>query len=105
MANLGLAEERTGLLVAGHRDSLESTRCFLQRNSNDVGALQGDHGSPGTVFDRGNGIEAEARGQNPIECGGRSTALDVANAALYLASDEAAFISGVCIEVDGARCV
>ena len=34
-----------------------------------------------------------------------STALDVANAALYLASDEADFISGVCIEVDGARCV
>ena len=30
---------------------------------------------------------------------------DVANAALYLASDEAAFISGVCIEVDGGRCV
>jgi 3-oxoacyl-[acyl-carrier protein] reductase len=29
----------------------------------------------------------------------------VANAALYLASDEATFISGVCIEVDGARCV
>ena len=26
-------------------------------------------------------------------------------AALYLASDEAAFVSGVCIEVDGARCV
>ncbi len=24
---------------------------------------------------------------------------------LYLASDEAAFISGVCPEVDGARCV
>lgn len=34
-----------------------------------------------------------------------STALDVANAVLYLASDEAAFISGVCLEVDGARCV
>ena len=33
------------------------------------------------------------------------TALDVANAVLYLASDEAAFISGVCLEVDGARCV
>ncbi|HET7364525.1 MAG TPA: short chain dehydrogenase, partial [Burkholderiales bacterium] len=27
------------------------------------------------------------------------------NACLYLASDEAGFISGVCIEVDGARCV
>lgn len=40
-----------------------------------------------------------------IPLGRFSTALDVANAALYLASDEAAFISGVCIEVDGARCV
>jgi 3-oxoacyl-[acyl-carrier protein] reductase len=40
-----------------------------------------------------------------IPLGRFSTALDVANAALYLASDEAAFISGVCLEVDGARCV
>lgn len=40
-----------------------------------------------------------------IPLGRFSTSLDVANAALYLASDEAAFISGVCIEVDGARCV
>ncbi|RUP34738.1 MAG: SDR family oxidoreductase [Curvibacter sp.] len=40
-----------------------------------------------------------------IPLGRFSTALDVANAALYLASDDAAFISGVCIEVDGARCV
>jgi len=40
-----------------------------------------------------------------IPLGRFSTALDVANACLYLASDEAAFISGVCIEVDGARSV
>ncbi|ADX46455.1 SDR family oxidoreductase [Paracidovorax avenae] len=40
-----------------------------------------------------------------IPLGRFSTALDVANAALYLASDEAAFVSGTCIEVDGARCV
>lgn len=33
-----------------------------------------------------------------------STALDAANAVLHLASDEAGFISGVCLEVDGARC-
>ena len=39
-----------------------------------------------------------------IPLGRFSTPLDVANACLYLASDEAAFISGVCIEVDGARC-
>jgi len=40
-----------------------------------------------------------------IPLGRFSTPLDVANACLYLASDEAAFVSGVCIEVDGARCV
>lgn len=43
--------------------------------------------------------------RSSIPLGRFSTALDVANAALYLASDEAAFISGVCLEVDGARCV
>jgi 3-oxoacyl-[acyl-carrier protein] reductase len=46
---------------------------------------------------------AKFRGTIPL--GRFSTGLDVANAALYLASDEAAFISGVCLEVDGARCV
>ena len=40
-----------------------------------------------------------------IPLGRFSTPLDVANACLYLASDEAAMISGVSIEVDGARCV
>jgi 3-oxoacyl-[acyl-carrier protein] reductase len=49
--------------------------------------------------------ERRAKFLSTIPLGRFSTALDVANAALYLASDEAAFISGVCIEVDGARCV
>ncbi len=49
--------------------------------------------------------EMRAKFLSTIPLGRFSTALDVANAALYLASDEAAFISGVCIEVDGARCV
>ena len=40
-----------------------------------------------------------------IPLGRFSTPLDVANACLYLASDEAAMISGTCIEVDGARSV
>lgn len=48
-------------------------------------------------------VKAKFRASIPL--GRFSTALDVANAALYLASDEAAFISGICIEVDGARCV
>jgi len=49
--------------------------------------------------------EAKARFLATIPLGRFSTPLDVANACLYLASDEAAFISGVCIEVDGARSV
>jgi len=40
-----------------------------------------------------------------IPMGRMSTPPDVANACLYLASDEAAFITGTCIEVDGGRCV
>jgi 3-oxoacyl-[acyl-carrier protein] reductase len=49
--------------------------------------------------------EAKKRFLATIPMGRFSTPLDVANACLYLASDDAAFISGVCIEVDGARCV
>jgi len=49
--------------------------------------------------------EAKQRFLATIPMGRFSTPLDVANACLYLASDEAAFISGVCIEVDGARSV
>ena len=68
------------------------------------------------VFNPDTGLSAEFAG-GPVDDARRakflatiplgrfSTALDVANAALHLASDEAAFVSGVCIEVDGARCV
>lgn len=68
------------------------------------------------VFNPDTGLSAEfaggpldedrkARFRASIPLGRFSTALDVANAVLYLASDEADFISGVCLEVDGARCV
>ncbi|MGZ9981849.1 SDR family oxidoreductase [Bordetella bronchiseptica] len=40
-----------------------------------------------------------------IPLGRFSTPQDIANACLYLASDEAAFITGACLEVDGGRCV
>ena len=49
--------------------------------------------------------EAKKRFLATIPLGRFSTPLDIANACLYLASDEASLISGVCIEVDGARCV
>ena len=68
------------------------------------------------VFSPGTGLSAEFAGGTlsdeakerflaTIPLGRFSTPLDVANACLYLASDEAAMVSGVCIEVDGARCV
>jgi len=40
-----------------------------------------------------------------VPMGRLSTPLDMANAALFFASDESAFITGVCMEVDGGRCI
>jgi len=40
-----------------------------------------------------------------IPLGRMSTPRDIANAVLYLASDEAGFITGVAMEVDGGRCI
>lgn len=49
--------------------------------------------------------ENRARFRASIPLGRLSTPLDIANAALWLASDEAAFITGVALEVDGGRCI
>lgn len=49
--------------------------------------------------------ENRARFVASIPLGRLSQPRDIANAALYLASDEADFITGVCLEVDGGRCV
>lgn len=49
--------------------------------------------------------ERRAQFVGSIPLGRFSQPRDVANAALYLASDEADFITGACLEVDGGRCV
>ena len=49
--------------------------------------------------------ENRARFISTIPLGRMSEPEDIANAALYLASDEASLVSGVVLEVDGARCV
>lgn len=49
--------------------------------------------------------ELRERFRASIPWGRLSTPRDIANAALYLASDEAEFITGVALEVDGGRCV
>lgn len=40
-----------------------------------------------------------------VPLGRFSTPQDVANAVLFLASDEASLITGVCMEIDGGRCI
>jgi len=49
--------------------------------------------------------ETRARFLGTIPLGRFSTPADVANAALWLASDEAEFITGTAMEVDGGRSV
>jgi 3-oxoacyl-[acyl-carrier protein] reductase len=49
--------------------------------------------------------EARAKVISTIPLGRFSQPLDIAKAVAFLASDEAEFITGVCLEVDGGRCV
>ena len=49
--------------------------------------------------------ENRARFVATVPLGRLSTPEDVARAALWLASDDAAFITGVALEVDGGRCI
>jgi 3-oxoacyl-[acyl-carrier protein] reductase len=49
--------------------------------------------------------EIRAKFVASIPLGRLARPLDIANAALYLASDEAEFITGACLEVDGGRCI
>lgn len=49
--------------------------------------------------------ELRAKFIGSIPLGRLSRPDDIANAALYLASDEANFITGVALEVDGGRCI
>jgi 3-oxoacyl-[acyl-carrier protein] reductase len=56
-------------------------------------------------FIGGDSPEKRAKVIEGIPLGRLSTPLDIANAALFLASDEAEFLTGVCLEVDGGRCI
>jgi len=49
--------------------------------------------------------ETRAKIISSIPLGRLSQPEDIAQAALFLVSDEASFITGVCLEVDGGRCI
>jgi 3-oxoacyl-[acyl-carrier protein] reductase len=56
-------------------------------------------------FMGGDTPELRARFVASIPMGRLSLPADIATAAVFLASDEAAFITGACLEVDGGRCI
>ena len=56
-------------------------------------------------FMGGDTPENRAKFTASIPLGRLSTPEDIANAALYLASDEASLITGVAFEIDGGRCI
>lgn len=64
----------------------------------ETGLLTEFMGMPDTAENRAKFVSA-------IPLGRLSRPLDVAHAAVFLASDEASFITGACLEVDGGRCV
>ena len=49
--------------------------------------------------------ETRAKFLSTIPIGRFSTPEDMGNAACYLSSDEASMVTGVCMEVDGGRCI
>ncbi|VVE70243.1 3-ketoacyl-ACP reductase [Pandoraea captiosa] len=72
---------------------------------NCVNPVIGDTGLTAEFMGVPNTPENRAKFLAGIPLGRFSTAQDIANACLYLASDDAAFITGVCLEVDGGRCI
>jgi len=56
-------------------------------------------------FIGGSAPELRAKAISMIPLGRLATPVDVANAALYFASDEGAFITGTAMEIDGGRCL
>lgn len=57
------------------------------------------------TFMGGDSEELRKQFRDSVPLGRLSTPQDVANVALFLASDEAAFLTGNVVEVDGGRCV
>ncbi|KAI0118026.1 3-oxoacyl-reductase [Hypoxylon sp. NC0597] len=72
---------------------------------NAVSPVVGSTGMTHLFIGKPNTAENRKAFESVVPLGRGSTPEDVANACCYLASEEAAFITGVNIEVDGGRCV
>ncbi|TGJ78284.1 hypothetical protein E0Z10_g10481 [Xylaria hypoxylon] len=72
---------------------------------NSVSPVIGSTGMTHLFIGKPNTPENRKAFESTVPLGRGSTPSDIANACCYLASDEAAFITGVNLEVDGGRCV
>ena len=70
-----------------------------------VNPVLGESGMTALFMGEADTPENRKKFEATIPLGRFSTPRDVANAALYLASDEAALLTGLCLEVDGGRCI
>jgi len=72
--------------------------CAINPVIGETGMLETFMGMPDTPDNRQKFMDS-------IPLGRFSKPSDIANAALFLASDESNFLTGVCLDVDGGRCV
>ena len=81
---------------APHAPAGIATGCHYIANIGETGLPEEFMGMPDTAENRKKFVAT-------IPMGRMSRPADIANAAVYPASDEAEFISGICLEVNGAR--
>jgi 3-oxoacyl-[acyl-carrier protein] reductase len=72
---------------------------------NAVNPVMGETGLLGHFLPAGDAEAGRQKVISTIPLGRLSRPIDIAKACAFLASDEAEFITGVCMEVDGGRCV
>ncbi len=72
---------------------------------NAVNPVMGETGLLGHFLPAGDPEIARQKVVSTIPLGRLSRPIDIAKACAFLASDDAEFITGVCLEVDGGRCV
>jgi 3-oxoacyl-[acyl-carrier protein] reductase len=70
-----------------------------------INPVLGESGMTALFMGEADTPENRKKFEATIPLGRFSTPRDVANAALYLASDEASLLTGTCLEVDGGRCI
>ena len=72
---------------------------------NTINPVIGETGMNIDFFGGEHTLEIREKFVSTTPLGRMSTPMDIANAALFLCSDEAKFITGACIQVDGGRCI